>query len=169
VETELTAWLRKQIDEDERAARAWLPLGNPTAADREHVARQDPARALAEVDAKRRILNDRQEELDRHKTYLDRPDTELHADMIHPEWEYTVTEGPRKQWMDEDTPPDGEGWERNVDAGDNGWERFDYHEEAYWRRRRPEGGGYRPAVPRHILHLAAVYADRPGWREEWRL
>jgi hypothetical protein len=59
---DLITWLRAQLDEDERVARAWLPLGNPTAADREHIARHDPARVLAEVDAKRRIL-------DEHKTY----------------------------------------------------------------------------------------------------
>lgn len=37
---------------------------------------------------------------------------------------------PRKAWWAEDEPPEGDGWERNVDAGRNGWERFDYHEES---------------------------------------
>ncbi|WBB73251.1 DUF6221 family protein [Micromonospora sp. WMMD1128] len=55
---DLVTWLRAQLDDDERAARAWLPLGNPTAADREHIARHDPARVLAEVDAKRRIIDE---------------------------------------------------------------------------------------------------------------
>lgn len=55
---DLITWLRAQLDEDERAARAWMPFGTPTAADREHIARHDPARVLAEVDAKRRILDE---------------------------------------------------------------------------------------------------------------
>lgn len=54
---DLVTWLRAQLDEDERVARAWLPLGNPTEADRDHIARHDPIRVLAEVDAKRRILD----------------------------------------------------------------------------------------------------------------
>lgn len=62
----------------------------------------------------------------------------LHAERRHPAWEYATTEGQRKAWDDADTPPEGEGWERNVDAGRNGWDRFDYTEESYWRRRRPE-------------------------------
>lgn len=49
-------------------------------------------------------------------------------------YEYATTTGPRKQWLDENTPPPGEGWERDPTRGNNGWERFDYHEEAYWRR-----------------------------------
>lgn len=54
----------RQLDEDERAALAWMPFGNPTDADRDHIARRDPARVLAEVErgrrdiaAKRRILD----------------------------------------------------------------------------------------------------------------
>ncbi len=71
-------------------------------------------------------------------------DAELHARCAHPDWEYTLTEGPRKQWDYSDEPPygdDGEPdttWERNVDMGRKGWERFDYTEESYWRRRKPE-------------------------------
>ena len=68
----------------------------------------------------------------------------LHAQRAHPGYEYATTTGPRKQWLDIDTPPsneDGEpdtSWERNVDAGlpGMGWERFDYTEESYWRRRK---------------------------------
>jgi hypothetical protein len=59
-----------------------------------------------------------------------------HADCNVPGWEYATTEGPRKSWQYEDEPPEGEGWERNVDKGRKGWERFDYTEEAYWRRRK---------------------------------
>ncbi|MEM7165996.1 MAG: hypothetical protein AAF581_11050 [Planctomycetota bacterium] len=58
----------------------------------------------------------------------------LHSRCLHPGYEYATTDGPRKSWYDEDAPPEGRGWERNVDCGDQGWERFDYHEEAYWRR-----------------------------------
>jgi hypothetical protein len=82
--SELIEWLRAQIDEDERVARAtaeggydlrWqvegdrlTPLGigvestcapgyiEPTQA--EHIARQDPDRTLAEVAAKRAILDE---------------------------------------------------------------------------------------------------------------
>lgn len=69
----------------------------------------------------------------------------LHAERRHPDYEYATTQGPRKQWDTADQPPygdDGEpqpGWEANVDAGrpGQGWDRFDYHEEAYWRRRKP--------------------------------
>lgn len=82
---DLTAWLRVQLDEDERVARRaggiddldWIydretfhvvsgrgqsiaarkPEGNPiNDVDGEHIARHDPARVLAEVAAKRRIV-----------------------------------------------------------------------------------------------------------------
>jgi hypothetical protein len=65
---------------------------------------------------------------------------QLHARSACPGWEYETTEGPRKAWDDADRPPtDGNGdpdpsWERNVDAGRDGWDRFDYTEESYWRR-----------------------------------
>lgn len=57
-----------------------------------------------------------------------------HARCNVPGWEYETTTGPRKAWGDADTPPAGEGWVRNVEEGRNGWERFEYHEESYWRR-----------------------------------
>lgn len=70
------------------------------------------------------------------------PDSVLHAQRRHPDWEYATTEGPRKQWDDINVPPRGDDgepdptWERNLDAGHpgEGWERFDYTEESYWRR-----------------------------------
>ncbi|MGW7726184.1 hypothetical protein ACWGJ6_22980 [Streptomyces canus] len=70
---------------------------------------------------------------------------ELHARRSHPAFEYATTTGPRKQWDDLDRPPAGESaspdctWERNVDAGrpGQGWDRFDYTEESYWRRLKP--------------------------------
>jgi hypothetical protein len=53
----LTEFLRARLDEDQAAAEAWsTPFSNPTAEQREHIARHDPARVLAEVDAKRRII-----------------------------------------------------------------------------------------------------------------
>jgi len=63
---------------------------------------------------------------------------DLHAQFACPGWQYTTTEGPRKQWEGQDTPPDGDGWERNTGAGRGGWERFDYAERSYWRRPVPE-------------------------------
>jgi hypothetical protein len=45
--TDLDVWLREQLDEDERVARAAATPGS----------RWDPARALAEVEAKRRIID----------------------------------------------------------------------------------------------------------------
>lgn len=63
----------------------------------------------------------------------------LHALFGHPGYEYRVTKGPRKAWHNADQPPEGEGWEPNTDAGRNGWERFEYHEEAYWRRPKADG------------------------------
>ncbi|MER7953876.1 hypothetical protein [Streptomyces sp. NPDC096030] len=69
-----------------------------------------------------------------------RPEGILHAECAHPDWDYATTQGPRKQWDDADVPPaDDNGepdhtWQRNTDAGNGGWERFDYTEESYWRR-----------------------------------
>jgi hypothetical protein len=54
---DLIAFLQARLDEDEHAANAWLPLGNPTAAERNHIARHDPARVLADVAAKRAIVD----------------------------------------------------------------------------------------------------------------
>jgi hypothetical protein len=94
-DVDLIIWLRAQLDDDERVARAasmapWLrdeanasirhsgpsaskssesfgmyviasvgahDIGRPSHEDAEHIARWDPARVLAEVDAKRRILD----------------------------------------------------------------------------------------------------------------
>jgi hypothetical protein len=104
--------------------------------------------------------------------------SQLHARHAHPDFEYRITNGPRKQWDASDVPPTDEdgiperGWERNVDRGDNGWERFDYHEEAYWRRpkrktgdpcARPECGGELHTdpwgVPVQCPHAAPVATD----------
>lgn len=58
----------------------------------------------------------------------------LHSRYLHPDCEYEITTGPRKNWYNVDEPPEGEGWERNIHAGRDGWERFDYREESYWMR-----------------------------------
>lgn len=60
----------------------------------------------------------------------------LHSRSMHPDYEYETTDGPRKAWDSEMTPPLGGGWEVNSEEGRDGWERFDYHEERYWRRRK---------------------------------
>lgn len=65
-----------------------------------------------------------------------RTESELHRGFAHPDYQYRVTEGQRKNWDDADIPPKGDGWEKNVDAGRNGWDRFDFTEETYWRRKR---------------------------------
>jgi hypothetical protein len=62
--SELVEWQRAQLDEDERVARAaeryWhgVRIESATAAEEDHARRHDPARVLAEVDAKRRILDE---------------------------------------------------------------------------------------------------------------
>jgi len=67
---------------------------------------------------------------------LERLEAFLHSRTMHPDYEYAHTEGPRK-YFDED-PPEGSGWFRNNHIGRDGWERFDYHEEAYWMRLKNE-------------------------------
>jgi hypothetical protein len=53
----IVEFLRARLDEDEAAAEVWsTPFSNPTAEQRAHIARHDPARVLAEVEAKRRIV-----------------------------------------------------------------------------------------------------------------
>lgn len=64
------------------------------------------------------------------------PDADLHRAFWHVDWEYATTDGSRGAWDGADVPPEGEGWVRNVHAGDSGWERFDYTEESYWMRPR---------------------------------
>lgn len=51
-------------------------------------------------------------------------------DLLEPEHEYRTTTGQRKAW---DGQPDlsKEGWEEWKP-----WERFEYHEERYWRRKK---------------------------------
>lgn len=55
------------------------------------------------------------------------------------EWEYETTTGPRKMWDGYNTPPGGAGWKKDSSRGRPGeaWDRFDEHEESYWKRRKP--------------------------------
>lgn len=134
----------------------------------DHIAANDPEAVIADCDAKLALIDE-----------LDVPDgpvltdPQLHARFAHPAWEYRVTEGPRKQWDDADRPPcddngDPEpGWERNTDAGRDGWERWDNTEESYWRRLRPDGP--RPVhIPRPLRILAKPFVGHPDHKgEEW--
>ncbi len=65
-------------------------------------------------------------------------------------YEYRTTSGPRKSW---DGEPDltKEGWEPI--SGADSWERFDYHEERYWRRAIPAPPASLPvSEPRASAH-----------------
>lgn len=71
-------------------------------------------------------------------------------------YEYCTTTGPRKCW---DGLPDltKEGWEPDPDRGQPGdsWDRFDYHEEKYWRRlKAPAAEGGRQPEPVDCEHQA---------------
>ena len=62
----------------------------------------------------------------------------LHKSEMHPLYEYETTSGPRKAFYDQEVPPEeNAGWVVNLEQGRDGWERFEYHEEAYWRRLKP--------------------------------
>ena len=78
------------------------------------------------------IAQDLTEERDRLLKENERLTNFLHSRRQHPDFEYATTDGPRKAW--DVYKPDGEGWEKNIHYND-GWERFSYHEEAYWMRR----------------------------------
>ncbi|HEY9414308.1 MAG TPA: DUF6221 family protein [Pseudonocardia sp.] len=116
---DLVAWLREQLDEDERIAREanqpgerWFASGDPSVnlhALTAHAQRWNPARAVAEVEAKRRIIA-------RHGM-LEVFGTKVCA--------YCAT----------------------------------------LQGQRP-GNGYWPCP--EILDAALPYADRPGYRDEWR-
>lgn len=138
----------------------------------DHIAAHNPAAVLADLDAKLAVVD----EVDYDPHAMDgASDQDLHARCAHPAWEYRTTTGPRKQWDGVDDPPcddngDPEpGWERNVDAGlpGEGWERFDYTEESYWRRPRPDGPR-EPCSPRVLRLLAQPFAGHPDHKgEEW--
>lgn len=58
----------------------------------------------------------------------------LHSRRAHPDYEYKTTTCGRKAYYGE-PEMEAEGWESNGEGHDS-WERFDYHEEHYWRRRK---------------------------------
>ncbi|MFE2710603.1 hypothetical protein ACFXKI_01080 [Streptomyces mirabilis] len=129
-----------------------------------------PARAIADCDAKLALIDEIEPP---EQPREPETDSQLHARFAHPAWEYRTTDGPRKQWDDIDLPPHDDygepepGWERNVDAGRDGWERFDYTEESYWRRLRADGPRS-PYIPRELRILAQPFAGQPGHKgEEW--
>jgi hypothetical protein len=133
----------------------------------------EPATVIADCDAKLALINEIEPALDENLEPA--TDAELHALESHSAYEYRTTSGPRKQWDDVDMPPcddngDPEpGWERNTDAGRDGWERFDYTEESYWRRLRPDGPRS-VHLPRTLRILAQPYAGHPDHSgDEWAL
>jgi hypothetical protein len=137
----------------------------------DHIAANDPTAVIADCDAKLALIDEIEPPPDDDPKAA--TDAELHALESHPAYEYRTTTGPRKQWNDIDVPPcdwEGEpepGWERNTDTGRDGWERFDYTEESYWRRLRPDGPR-KPCIPRGLRILAQPFAGHPDHRgEEW--
>lgn len=62
----------------------------------------------------------------------------LHERCIHPDYEYATTKTARKSG--DSRKPEGDGWEPNVYGNDphSAWERFEFHEEEYWRRLKPK-------------------------------
>lgn len=174
---ELLDYVTARYDEEEQIARSvddrsdpwpgeWVADGELPAGFARHVATWDPARVLRELAMKREWLADAAQTVDYYDKQAALSDDELHDRRNHPAWEYATTEGPRKAWYHADEPPEGEGWERNATASDpDAWERFDYTEESYWRRRRPEGPEPEP-VPVTLRRLAQPYATRkdyPAW------
>lgn len=61
-------------------------------------------------------------------------DRTLHRIEWHMLWEYTQTWAPVGDWPGKDTAPEGEGWVRNVEAGDGGYEVLKRVQVSYWRR-----------------------------------
>lgn len=136
-----------------------------------HIVANDPDDVIADCDAKLALVDEIEPQLD--DGVAPATDAELHALESHPAYEYRTTTGPRKQWDDADVPPcddngDPEpGWERNTDTGRDGWERFDYTEESYWRRPHPDGPR-KPYIPRALRILAQPFAGHPDHKgEEW--
>ncbi|MFF2383745.1 DUF6221 family protein [Streptomyces sp. NPDC058108] len=134
----------------------------------EHIAAHDPAAVIADLDAKLALIDEIDPPLEDAEPATD---AELHEIESHPAYEYRTTSGPRKQWDDADVPPRDDngnpepGWERNIDAGRDGWERWGYIEESYWRRPRP-GGPRKPHIPRTLKILAQPFAGHPDHRGE---
>lgn len=78
--------------------------------------------------------------------YTKRLENVLHRSTMHPDYQYKTVKGQRKAFDNEPPADDGKGdWTRNTARGNDGWERFEYHEEGYWRRLKPEGYDDEPA------------------------
>lgn len=125
---DLLAFLRAQLDEDERVARAatvgpweWGPsptakltwglsgsdvpfggwilrvndAGCPSTHDAQHIARWDPARVLAEVEAKRRILDAWQMQVDDDDPHAYLAGDVLPKLLVQP---YAGRDGWREEW-----------------------------------------------------------------------
>lgn len=80
-------------------------------------------------------------DLEEARLEVERLTAELHKRRAHPDYEYVTTKCGRKQSDDSIYPQNrglGEGWEENIIGSEphSSWERFDYHEEHYWRRRK---------------------------------
>jgi hypothetical protein len=82
---------------------------------------------------------------------VERLTDELHRMRLHPDYEYVTTECGRKAATDLIYPQNrdlGEGWEENIIGGEphSSWERFEYTEEYYWRRRKQPESTSRDSV-----------------------
>ncbi|WP_044385912.1 DUF6221 family protein [Streptomyces cyaneogriseus] len=138
---DLAQWLRAQLNEDERIARAagsgWYGY-DPTEQiafvppeDTAHIATHSPARVLREIDAKRDLLD-------------------AHNGDCSPACrrDHTFSGSCALRWMGPVEEIDGMPWVRNEDG-----------------RQVPAP----PVTTQWTLRLLALpYADRPGYREEWR-
>lgn len=177
----LFAFVAAQFDKDEQVARAvelgpgvgvelWHGTSEARQAQLAFMDRFDEERALRQVAAGRKLLEEYRYLVDRGPE----TDEQLHARFAHPAYEYAVTEGPRKMWDYAGVSPEGDGWERNIDAGragtpDAGWDRLDYTEEAYWRRRLPADQIREDRPPLGLRLLAAPYDREPEFEEDWRV
>lgn len=137
----------------------------------------EPEMVRAEVESKRALIEENRWQWE--KPEQNETDAELHARFAHPDYEYETTEGQRKTWDDADVPPFGKDfepdytWGRNTDAGRDGWDRFEYTEESYWRRRLPleeiERRRQHRERPRVFLRILALpFASHPEYDESWR-
>lgn len=75
-------------------------------------------------------------EIEQLSARLERAEGALHRLELHPDYEYVTAKGPRKASYSHLMRPEGEDWIENLHRGrpGEGWDRFDYHEEAYWMR-----------------------------------
>lgn len=109
----------KRGEPDECASCGWLFAAGETKMALEAAKEWEAVRALLRSEGERQRL-----------------EAVLHHWLLHPDYEYQTAKGPRKASYSHLMKPAGESWEPNVHRGRDGWERFDYHEEAYWMRRK---------------------------------